>query len=266
MNTAQRNWLRKIGLLVLAIMLAPGDAGAVSPSPDEMLEAGRFVARMLEGVVPDTATRPGLEIVSNYDAVQKNTRFAKPLKLGGKPYSRGLFCHAASKIVVRLPGPGKTFEAQVGLDTNEQTVGGRGSVVFGVEVGGKEAFRSEVLREGMPPVPVNVELGGATEFVLQVGDSGDGISCDQADWAEARITLSDGQVVWLDELPAAVGPTLAEVGNPLVFIQLRGRTVGRIAQGLEGRTHVGEAGRSPHAVEHRLHRPEDRPRGAVCRD
>ena len=149
---------------------------------------------MLEGVAPDAAPRPGLEIVANYDAMQKNARFGKPLKLAGKAYSRGLFCHAPSKIVVRLPGPGKTFEAQVGLDSNEQTSGGRGSVVFSVEVGAKEAFRSAVLREGMPPATVHVDLGGAAEFVLQVGDGGDGIACDQADWADARITLADGRI------------------------------------------------------------------------
>ena len=36
---------------------------------------------------------------------------------------------------------------------------------------------------------VRVELGGATEFDLEVGDAGDGISCDQSDWADAKVVL-----------------------------------------------------------------------------
>jgi hypothetical protein len=151
---------------------------AVPVSLDEALEARRFVVGAFEGVAAGTAMQPGLEVVANYDAIQKNNRFGKPLKLAGKAYSRGIFCHAPSKIVVRLGRPAKTFQAQVGLDSNEQTSGGRGSVVFEVVVGGKQAFRSAVLKEGMPPVPVSVDLGGATEFVLQVSDGGDGFSCD----------------------------------------------------------------------------------------
>ena len=118
-----------------------------------------------------------------------------------KEYTRGLYCHAVSKVVVRLPGAGKTFSAVCGIDSNENTRPGRGSVVFSVTVGGKNAFRSELLREGMPGVPVEVELAGAKEFVLEVGDGGDGIACDQSDWADARVVLADGSTVWLGDLP-----------------------------------------------------------------
>ena len=204
---------RTIGLLIVMIALGSRPTQAVSVSPDEMLEARRFAAMAIEGVAP-SAPGPALEVVANFDAVQKNGRFGKPLKLAGKAYSRGLFCHAPSEIVVRLPGPGKTFQGEVGLDSNEQTAGQRGSVVFRVAVGGKESFASPVLREGTAPVPVKVDLGGAREFVLRVGDGGDGISCDQADWADARITLADGRTMWLDELPMPRGSVVAEAGAP----------------------------------------------------
>ena len=115
---------------------------------------------------------------------------------------------------MRLPAPGKTFEAVVGVDSNEQTGGGRGSVIFSVQIGGKEVFRSAVLKEGMPPVPVKIDLAGAKEFVLEVNDSGDGISCDQADWADAKITLADGRSIWLADLPMAGGPAVADPNNP----------------------------------------------------
>ena len=123
------------------------------------------------------------------------------MKIVDKQYTRGLYCHAVSKVVVRLPGPGKSFSAIVGVDSNEQTSGGRGSVVFAVKVNGKEAFRSPLMREGMAGVPVNVPLDGASEFTLEVGDGGDGISCDQSDWADAKVVLADGRELWLGDLP-----------------------------------------------------------------
>jgi hypothetical protein len=67
----------------------------------------------------------------------------------------GLYCHALSHVVVCLPGPGKTFTAVVGVDSNPQTVGGRGSIVFSVSIGGQQAFRSPMLREGLAGVKLD---------------------------------------------------------------------------------------------------------------
>ena len=100
MDRPRDNWLRRIGLFAVLVMLVSQWAHAVSVSPDEMLDARRFVAAAFEGGVPKTDAQPGLEVVANFDAVQKNARFGKPLKLAGKAYARGLFCHASSKIVV----------------------------------------------------------------------------------------------------------------------------------------------------------------------
>ena len=129
------------------------------------------------------------------------------MQIVDKPYSRGIYCHAPSHVVVRLPGPGKTFSAVVGVDSNDQTRPGRGSVVFSVEVGRQSRRTSgQVMREGMPGVPISVDLGGATEFALRVSDSGDGISCDQSDWADAKVVLADGKTVWLGDLPLVDPP------------------------------------------------------------
>jgi hypothetical protein len=147
-----------------------------------------------------------LTLIAHFDVVWRNCRVDRPLTLGTSEYRRGLFTHAVSDVLVKLPGPGKAFTACVGVDTNDSTRGGRGSVVFTVAVGdAKEAFKSPVLHEGMAPVPVSVDLGGATEFNLRVGDGGDGISCDQADWVDAKVVLADGRVVWLGDLPIVEG-------------------------------------------------------------
>ncbi len=143
----------------------------------------------------------GLDIVANYEKwFEQNARHGKPLMVGTQEYKRGLMCHAPSKLVVRLSGPGKTFSSVVGVDANNDP-GVKGSVVFSVKVGDKVVFKSDVLRGKMDGVPVNVELGGAKEFTLEVGDAGDGIACDQADWADARVVMADGKEQWLGDMP-----------------------------------------------------------------
>jgi alpha-galactosidase len=127
------------------------------------------------------------------------------MRIADKSYTRGLFCHATSKVIVRLPGEGAEFTALVGVDSNEQTSGGRGSMHFAVQVNGQERFKSPLQHEGMTGVPVKVDLASATEFILLVDDGGDGIGCDQADWAEARVKLKDGREIWLADLPLTEG-------------------------------------------------------------
>ena len=209
----------KRAVLILEVCLAMASAQmsyAMTVTPDEMATCGQWVAARFDGVQVE-APRPGLEVVRNYDAVQKNARFGKPLKIAGASFTHGLFCHANSQIVVHLPRPGKTFHAVVGVDSNEQTIPGRASVVFSVSVGGKAAFTSTVMHEGMAGVPVEVPLVGAREFTIAVGDSGDGISCDQADWADAKITLDDGSAIWLADLTLAHGPAQTAAELPFSF-------------------------------------------------
>ncbi len=168
---------------------------------EEKAELRRWTAAKFEAPLEAPRSDPGLVVLANHDFVIRNNRGGKPLRIAGKEYTRGLYCHAVSKVVVKLPGAGRTFTAVAGVDSNDQTRHGRGSVVFSVAAGGREVFRSGVMREGMPGVPVNVDLGGAVEFALNVGDAGDGISCDQSDWADAKVELADGRQVWLGELP-----------------------------------------------------------------
>src|ERR1035441_10190633 len=192
----------RLGLAtMLAVLACTSLYGTVSVSPEEMGEASSWVAAKFHGVLASEAPAVGLMVLANNDPVQLNARAGRPLKIADKQYSRGLYCHAVSKVVVRLPGPGTSFSAVAGVDSNEQTSGGRGSVVFSVNVGGKESFRSQVLREGMVGVAVHMLLDGARGFTLGIGDAGDGIACDQSDWAEAKVVLADGRELWLGDLP-----------------------------------------------------------------
>jgi alpha-galactosidase len=187
------------GALMMAVVAQMVWGAAATPA--ELDEARQWASAKFEGVVAAAPASASIEVVANNDAVQPNARGGKPMRIVDQQYMRGLYCHAVSKLVVHLPEPGKTFEAVAGVDTNDQTSGGRGSVVFSVFVADKEVWKSGVMREGMPGVPVSVDLGGATEFVLAIGDAGDGIGCDQSDWAEAKAVLANGSVLWLGDLP-----------------------------------------------------------------
>ena len=177
-----------------------------SSSPAEMAAMRGWVNAKFGGAAPAVDTG-SLAILNHFDIVWQNCRVDRPLALGSTKYGRGLFTHAPAEIRVSLPGPGRQFSAYVGVDTNDQTRGGRGSVVFSVTTGGgEELFSSAVLHEGAPPAPVAIGLDGATEFRLRVGDAGDGVACDQAVWADAKVTLEDGRALWLGDLPIIDAP------------------------------------------------------------
>lgn len=116
-------------------MLAAGSAPAADVTSEEMARARRWIAAEFAATDELKRSEPGLVVLANHDPVVKNTRGeGRPLTIAKKEYRRGLYCHATSHVVVRLPGPGKTFSAIVGVDSNPQTVGGRGSVEFSVSV------------------------------------------------------------------------------------------------------------------------------------
>jgi hypothetical protein len=109
-----------------------------------------------------------------------------PLRIGGREFARGIGTHANSEIVYELDEPGERFEAWVGVDA-EMAGYTKSSVVFRLLVDGRERFNSGVMRLNTPPMRVDVPIAGAREIRLIVGDAGDGIDCDHADWADARL-------------------------------------------------------------------------------
>lgn len=198
-------------ILTAALGLSQAFAGGASiVAPGEMQSKDEwFRGHLLEPKFTDSGSvatqarakpEAGLDVYANNDPVIPNKRGEKPIKIGEKTYSRGLYCHAVSKVVVTLPGPGRRFTAEVGLDRNDDTLRGRGSVVFSVTVKDEVAFKSSVMTVKDSAVPVDVDLKGATTFVLEIGDAGDGIGWDQSDWADARVVLEDGTELWLGDM------------------------------------------------------------------
>ncbi len=252
-------------LILCPLLIAAAQAANVAVSPAELAEARRWSAAKFEGVQVATAAEPALVVLANHGPVQKNARGGRPMHIVDKEYTRGLYCHAPSKIIVRLPGPGARFTAIAGVDSNDQTSGGRGSVDFSVKVGGAEKFRSGVMREGMPGKPVLVELDGATEFVLQIEETPDGISCDQADWVEAKITLKDGSELWLADLPLREGERAPYSTEPPFSFVYGGKASAELLKEWPCQRAARKLDAAPHGTNLGLDRSRHRPAGALRR-
>ena len=226
-----------MALLLAAALAAPNlPALEIKPTRQELREEQQWLEQHLLNCklppsqakpieVKPTAPEPGLDVFANNDPVTQNSRGQHRMKIGDKEYSRGLYCHAVNKMDVHLPGPGRRFTAVVGLDHNDDTARGKGSVIFTVKIKDKVAFQSEVMRFGTPAREVSIDLGGAEVFTLDVGDAGDGISWDQCDWADAKVTLADGKELWLGDMPlrdrradAGAPPTPRTSDLPISFV------------------------------------------------
>ncbi len=215
------------GLMIFLRTAHPGLAGEWSLN-DGQLEARRWVNAVFRGEKRWEAKESSLVVHANYGAVQKNGRGDDRLNISGQRFARGFYCHALSHITVRLPAPGAQLIAKIGIDSNNQTRPQRGSVVFVVQVDQQAVFRSPVVREGSAAEPVQVDLHGATEFEMIVEDGGDGISCDQADWAEAQVVLDNGRTLWLDELPMVCLQSGPWLGAPPFSFQYGGVSSGEL--------------------------------------
>ncbi len=108
-----------------------------------------------------------------------------PLTLGGKIFEHGFGTHADSRLVLDVKGSARRFTAWVGVDDETH---GNGSVEFRVIADGKTLWSSGVMRGRQPAKAVDVDISGARKLILQVGDAGDGITYDHADWAGATLT------------------------------------------------------------------------------
>ncbi len=119
-----------------------------------------------------------------HTAAAKPGTVGTPMQIGAKTYSKGLGHHANGEIVIDLRGQYKLFRAEVGVQSQG---GGRGSVKFQILVDNKVAWEAGPMTDSDPAKPVEVPLEHAGQLRLVATDAGDGISCDMANWAEARL-------------------------------------------------------------------------------
>lgn len=157
---------------LLTIAFATGTLGAtvaadyISDHPELILSSEQSWGELGFDTAAHAADKPG-----------------EPLRIGDRSFAKGLGHHANGTITLLLDGQYESFDAEVGL----QPCAG-GSVIFRGVVDGQQRFDSGVLRSGDAPKPVHFSVAGAQELRLEANDAGDGINCDMADWADARLT------------------------------------------------------------------------------
>ncbi len=134
-------------------------------------------------------------------AAHAGDKAGEPLRIDERSFSKGLGHHANGTITVLLDGAFRAFDTEVGL----QPCAAGGSVRFRVFVDGEPRFESRGLRASDAPVAVHISLAGAMELRLEATDAGDGISCDMANWANARLTRSASPAAASEGQPVDIG-------------------------------------------------------------
>lgn len=111
-----------------------------------------------------------------------------PLRIGSQNFKNGIGTHAKSLFKINLAGGTEKFLTLVGVDTENGT-SNKGSINYEITGDGKLLWKSEILKAGMAPVKVDLNLKGIKTLVLLVNDGGDDIDNDHADWADAKFVV-----------------------------------------------------------------------------
>lgn len=110
------------------------------------------------------------------------------LRSEGKLSNKGIGLPSAARLTYALDKPYRRFEAELAIDDASEM---RGSVFcrvyLNVDGAWKPAFESEVIRGGDTPVPISVDLKGATAITLIVDYADRGDEQDLANWLNARL-------------------------------------------------------------------------------
>lgn len=124
-----------------------------------------------------------------------------PMAIRGATFTKGVGVHAPSEIVVEIPSTCTTFAAVLGVD-NESAP--EGTVTF--EIWGDDTllYESGLLTGRSAPQPVSVNMAGYATARLVVGDGGDHVYYDHANWANARFICE----------PVAPGSPTATITSP----------------------------------------------------
>jgi hypothetical protein len=121
-----------------------------------------------------------------------------PISIGGKTFEHGIGTHARSEMRTLLDGKATRLTGLCGLD-GASAKDPAASVEFEIIADGAVVWRSGVLKAGSAAAAFDVPLENAKDLRLKVGDAGDGMAADRADWADAVIRFAG-------QSPQAVAP------------------------------------------------------------
>jgi len=112
----------------------------------------------------------------------------QPLAIAGQKFEHGVGTHASSTLWINLAGGSTRFQAAVGVD--DATGDAKASVTFKVVGDGRTLWQSGVMKLGQPAKTVDIDVAGLQTLILLVGDAGDGIAFDHANWADAKFLVA----------------------------------------------------------------------------
>lgn len=112
-----------------------------------------------------------------------------PLRLNGVTYAKGIGAHAGAFLSYHLGGQCSAFTAKVGVDDSQ---GWLGSVRFRFFADGVEVADTGKMLNGTATKSVTAPTAGARRLDILIDDTGDGVSYDHADLADARLVCGDG--------------------------------------------------------------------------
>jgi len=212
MNCGQVLWTVTLPLLAAPSTPADEPAGPI------------YLADALEDHV--VSVIQGWGVLGINTAVKPAQGDAMQLRIKDTTYARGLGHHANGEIVIDLDGRFQAFQADVGVQWQRgQNVA---SVVLQVYVDDDKVFDSGVMGEQDPPRVIDIPCRSASLLRLVATDAGDGITCDCANWADARLIPDPDAVA----RPLADRLEITPFGRVVTFDPQRstGTSAGRVAE------------------------------------
>jgi hypothetical protein len=111
----------------------------------------------------------------------------RTITLNGTTYEKGLGVHAIGDVSVYLGGNCTRFTAVVGVDDEQ---GSAGSITFSVIGDSRTLASTPVLTGNSASVAIDVDVTGAQQLDLVIGDGGNGNGNDHGDWADAKLVCN----------------------------------------------------------------------------
>jgi alpha-galactosidase len=123
-------------------------------------------------------------------AIDESVGGGNPIAVAGVVHATGLGIASPSDIRYYVGGACTRLTGVVGIDDVVNNVGpDGGTATFSLIADGKTVWDSGTVSRGNA-VSFDVDLTGARELILHVGDAGDGGYNDRADWADPLISCS----------------------------------------------------------------------------
>src|SRR3712207_3474126 len=112
------------------------------------------------------------------------------LRIGAETFAKGLGTHALSEVRVAVPTGCSRFQARVGID---EEVGALGAARFQVLTGTTVLADSGVVAGTQGAATIDIPVTAGAELRLVVGDGGNGVDYDHADWGDAKFACGSSR-------------------------------------------------------------------------